>query len=105
LFPPRYIHAYYILQDGRKKKKIWRRRLHKHKKRINKYKSNWLMMTVCADERKTVSVILIQFRRRAVSVYSVGFFFHFYYIFQLMNYIQSSVLDATTWQPFSFEGC
>jgi hypothetical protein len=63
------------------------------------------MMTVCADERKTVSVILIQFRRRAVSVYSVGFFFHFYYIFQLMNYIQSSVLDATTWQPFSFERC
>jgi hypothetical protein len=35
------------------------------------------MMTVCADERKTVSVILIQFRRRAVSVYSVGFFFSF----------------------------
>jgi hypothetical protein len=22
-----------------------------------------------------------------------------------MNYIHSSVLDATTWQPFSLEGC
>lgn len=106
LFPPRYtyMHTTYI-QDGRKKKKIWKRRLHKHKKRINKYmnQTGWWWRCVPTSEKQSVS-FWCNFDD-GLSLCTSLAFFNFYYIFQLMNYIHSSVLDATTWQPFYLEGC